>query len=77
MFQGCPVTDAYNALTSLRAMLVSHREEFKEKLACGSSNVVDASKEQTVGQCKALKWTIDKINEQVRSINGGSDKSSE
>jgi hypothetical protein len=52
-------------------MLVLRREELKEKLARGIA--ADETYQQHVGRCKELADTLDKINQQIRSINGGDD----
>lgn len=49
-------------------MLKAHREQFKEMMATGRT---DEKHWELVGQCKALQWTIDKVTEQIRSINAG------
>lgn len=67
----CPTpmaVDAYTALVSLRQMLTVERQEALERI--GSASAGNPENEQRIGRCKALKWTIEKINEQIRSING-------
>lgn len=63
--------EAYKYLASLRAMLTTKREELKEKLATPMKDHDD--RERIVGQCVAHQWTIDKLNEQIKSINGDTD----
>lgn len=64
------MTEAYESLDSLRSMLTRQREDLKEKMARG---LEDPTYRTNVGRCKALAETIEKITEQIRSLNGGED----
>jgi NADH:ubiquinone oxidoreductase subunit D len=65
------MADAYQCLASLRNLLHKRREEFKERLARGLS--ADDSYAQMVGRCKELADSIDIVNQQIKSVNGGND----
>jgi hypothetical protein len=58
--------EAQEALESLRKFVRAQRELHKEELAAGHSN-----SPEIVGRCKALKWAIDKISDQIKSLIGG------
>jgi hypothetical protein len=64
-------TPAYDALASLRKLIAVERENEKEKLALGHGTPEDRL--ERVGRCKALKWAVDKISEQIKSVNQGAD----
>lgn len=66
------MTDAYQALASLRTMLTARREDMKEKLASGLS--VDENYHQHVGRCKELKHLIERISTQIKSLTGDIDE---
>jgi hypothetical protein len=68
---GYVMSDAYQCLSSLRAMLQQRREDIKEKMARGLEQEL-SFREQT-GRTKELAWAIERINEQIKSINGGSE----
>jgi hypothetical protein len=63
--------EGYQYLASLRTMLKARREEFKEKLARPIEDPM--KRERMVGECVALEWTIEKVSEQIKSINSGDD----
>jgi hypothetical protein len=67
------VADAYQALASLRVVLVSRREELKEKMAGG---IEDGSYREHVGRCKQLLAVIEMVNQQIKSLNGDDDEPS-
>lgn len=50
-------------------MLIAERAEWVEKIANSAADTLDT--QQRIGRCKGLKWTLDKINEQIRSLNSG------
>jgi hypothetical protein len=64
------MADAYAALASLRKVLVAQRETHKEVMADGRP---EDKHWELVGRCKALEWTIGKVSEQIKSINGDED----
>jgi hypothetical protein len=64
------MTDAYEALDSLRIMLRTRRGELMEKMARGVE--IDSYREH-VGRCKELADTVDKISAQIKSMTGGQD----
>jgi hypothetical protein len=64
------MADAYTQLASLRKMLIVSREQLKEQLADGRS---EEKHWEIVGRCEGLNWAIDKVSEQIKSINGDSD----
>lgn len=66
------MADAYQCLDSLRTMLNIRREEVKEKMARGLDS--DDSYREQVGRAKALKDAIDRISDQIKSINGDVDE---
>jgi hypothetical protein len=68
------VSEAYPALSSLRDMLRTKREEHKETLAAGRP---EDKHYELVGQCKALQWVIDRVGEQIKQINSGDDDGSD
>lgn len=63
--------ESYEYLASLRKMLTVRREEIKEKMANPMKD--HDERERAVGQCVSLEWTIAKINDQIKSINGDDD----
>jgi len=63
---------AYECLASLRKVLQTTREDLKEKMARGVS---DPQYHELVGRCKELTSSIDKINLQIKSLNGDDDES--
>lgn len=65
------MADAYTCLASLRTMLTAHRLEHMEKMARGTDK--EETHHEYVGRCKEAKWMIEKIGEQIKSINGGED----
>ena len=65
------MAEGYQYLDSLRTMLRAERVVWMEKIARSSPGTVDT--EQRIGRCKALEWAIEKVNEQIKSINGGDD----
>lgn len=65
------MADAYQALESLRHMLRVRRQELMEKMAKG---LQDDSHREHVGRCKELADTVDKISQQIKSINGDDDE---
>lgn len=66
------MVDAYESLTSLRTLLMSRREEVKEKLARGRFEGEDGYREQ-VGRAKELGETIDLVSKQIKSLHAGGD----
>lgn len=64
------MADAYPALASLRKVLIAEREKHKETMADGRP---EDKHYELVGRCKGLAWAIDKVSEQIKSINGDSD----
>lgn len=69
------VSGAVDYLESLRRMLSAERLVWMEKIAKSASGTTDT--EQRIGRCKALEWTIEKVEAQIRSINGGNDDKTE
>lgn len=63
--------EGYDYLASLRKMLHVEREELKDKLANPMKDPLE--RERIVGQCMAHAWTIDKVSQQIKSINGDDD----
>lgn len=63
--------EGYKYLASLRTMLIARREEFKEQLARPMAEPL--KRERHVGECMALEWTIEKLNEQIKQLNAGDD----
>lgn len=63
--------EGYEQLRSLRTMLRAKREELKEKLANPMKD--ESERERLVGQCVAHAWTIEKLGEQIKQINGDDD----
>jgi hypothetical protein len=61
--------EGYEYLSSLRQMLHLKREELKEKIAGGIKDHDEYHR--YVGQCRAYEWTIEKISDQIKSINSG------
>ena len=57
--------EAAQALHSLRKLLTAAREDRKEELAAGRP---PEEMQRLVGHCKGLKYAIDKISEQIKSI---------
>ena len=64
------MADAYQALDSLRHMLRTRRQETMERMAKG---MAEDNHREAVGRCKELADTIDKITQQIKSINGDDD----
>jgi len=64
------MADAYECLSSLRVVLRLRRDELKEKLAKG---VEEGHYREYVGRCKELTDSIEKIGQQIKSLNGGDD----
>ena len=54
--------EALEALVSLRRVLEAERENYKEKLAAGHKG------DDLPGRCQGLKWAIEKIGEQIKSV---------
>jgi hypothetical protein len=69
-FWGSRVADTRESLESLYVMIRAQREDLKEKLASG---LTDERHFEIVGRCKGLGWTMEKIREQIKHINGGND----
>jgi len=63
------MTGTYEALDSLRKVLIARREQHKENLAKGRGDVAE-----TVGRCKELEDSIEKISMQIKSLNRGEDE---
>lgn len=64
------MADAYNALDSLRRMLVTRRNAALEAMSRG---VPVEAYHELVGRAKELRETIHNISEQIKQINGGDD----
>lgn len=64
------MADAYEALSSLRAMLKAKRTERLEEMAKG---LTPERYNQLVGRTRELADCIDRIDAQIKSINGGGD----
>lgn len=62
--------DAYECLASLRQMLTVRRGELMEKMARG---LEEPSYREHVGRTKELADTLEKIKQQIKSVNGGDD----
>jgi hypothetical protein len=67
---GSPVASTVESLESLYVMIHAQREDMKEKLASG---LTEERHHEIVGRCKGMAWTMDKIREQIKHINGGDD----
>ena len=61
--------EAYESLDSLRDMLQVRRQALMEKIANGLEK--EADYRVHVGRCKELENTIEKISDQIKSLNGG------
>lgn len=64
------MADAYAALSSLRKVLVAERVRHLETMADGRA---EDKHWELVGRCKQLASTIEKVTEQIKSINGDDD----
>jgi hypothetical protein len=69
------MADALQCLGSLKLMLRAHRMETMEKMAKGLEK--DATHHELVGRCKEAQWMIDQIGDQINSLTGGKDGSTE
>jgi len=65
------MTDAYQALDSLRTVLTKKREDVKEAMANGFEDEKRFQRE--VGYCKALRDAIGMVSDQIKSLSGGID----
>jgi hypothetical protein len=61
---------AYDALASLRKMLIAERQATLERIAEAKIEPPEG-----IGRAKALKWTIEKVSEQIKTLgdNTGDD----
>lgn len=64
------MADAYSALVSLRARLTAERQKNLETLADGRA---EDKHWELVGRCKGIAWCVERIAEQIKSINGDPD----
>lgn len=65
------MADAYQSLDSLRTLLRVRRQQHMERMAGGLEG--EERYQEYVGRCKELKDTIDRIGEQIKSLNRGDD----
>lgn len=64
------MTDAYQCLDSLRAMLRVRRDQFRERAGHG---LEERMYREMVGRIKECTELIEKVSEQIKSLNGDLD----
>lgn len=64
------MADTYQCLDSLRAMLRVRRDGFRERAGHG---LEEKAYRETVGRIKECTELIEKVSEQIKSLNGDAD----